>query len=125
MIQGDIVRRLAILLLAATISAGAAASAPGSPKGQLHGSVGPGLSITLKNGIGQTFLRGSQGMYAITVKDKSPRDDFRLVGPGVNVLITGIGFVGGRTVQVSLKPGTYRYRSDTHRVVMKGSFVIV
>jgi hypothetical protein len=69
------------------------------------------------------FARGIHGMYRISVRDTSPSNDFHLVGPGVNIVVTGVRFVGPRTVQVTLEPGTYRYRSDTHSAI-KGGLVV-
>lgn len=118
-------RRLAIVLLTAAFAAGAAGPARAAPAVVyvLYGSVVPG-HITMKGGTGQRFLHGRPGFYRITISDRSPADDFRLVGPGVNVVITRIPFVGAHTVQVTLKRGTYRYLSDSHRAVMRGSFVV-
>jgi hypothetical protein len=73
--------------------------------------------------VGQPYTSGGPGLYVITVSDRSATDDFRIVGPGVNVLVTGRHFVGAHTVSLSLRPGTYRYRSDAHPTV-RGSFVV-
>ena len=96
------VRRLAIALVAAIAAAGTAGPATAAPTAYiLQGSVVPG-HITLKGGLGQPYLHGRRGLYRISVTDSSPADDFRLVGPGVNVVITSIPFVGAHTVQLTL-----------------------
>jgi hypothetical protein len=118
------VRRLAIVLLAAITAAGAAESTTAAPTAYvLHGSVVPG-HITLKGGLGRPFLHGRRGDYRITVTDSSRADDFHLVGPGINIVITSIPFVGTRSGELTLWPGTYRYFSDSHRAAMKGSFTV-
>lgn len=120
-----IVRRLTIVLIAAIASAGATGSTTAAPTWSvLHGRVSPG-HIALKNGLREPFLHGRPDLYVITVVDTSPANDFHLVGPGVNTVVTSTAFVGAHTVQLALQRGTYRYRSDTHPAVMKGSFVIV
>ena len=47
---------------------------------------------------------------------------FRLSGPGVNRVITGVGFVGKKSATFTLKRGAYRFVCDPHSSVMKGSF---
>jgi hypothetical protein len=112
------------VLLASIVATGAAGPTTAAPTAYiLHGSVAPG-HITLKGGLGHPFLHGRQGLYRISVTDSSPADDFRLVGPGVNLVITSIPFVGAHSVQVTLVRGMYRYLSDSHRAVMKGSSVV-
>ena len=62
------------------------------------------------------------GRYAVAVRDASKRDNFHLVGKGVNVK-TGVAFTGKKTWTVRLAKGKYTYRSDaTPR--LKGSFAV-
>jgi hypothetical protein len=122
---GGVVGRLAIVLVAAAAAAGAARTTTAAPTAFiLHGSVAPG-HITLRNGLGQPYLHGRRGLYRISITDTSPTDDFHLIGPGVNTVITSSAFVGAHAVQLTLEPGTYHYVSDAHRAVMKGSFIVV
>jgi hypothetical protein len=72
----------------------------------LAGSVGPGAKIVLTKSV-------AAGKAKITVHDLSATDDFHLSGPGVNKK-TGVAFKGTVTWTVTLKAGTYLYRSDTH-----------
>jgi hypothetical protein len=58
--------------------------------------------------------RVEAGRYRITVKDRSSRHDFRLVGRGVNRR-TGRAFMGVATWNVKLVRGSYTYRSDVTR----------
>jgi hypothetical protein len=87
----------------------------------LAGTVGPGFTIFLKKaGTRVTTLR--RGSYAITVTDRSDFHNFRLRGPGVNRAITGVSFVGRRTVTVTLRPGRYTFLCDPHADSMRKSF---
>ena len=71
----------------------------------LTASVGPGLVIR----VSARSVRA--GRYRITVNDRSARDNFHLTGPGLNRR-TGIAFRGRATWTVTLRRGTYRFRSD-------------
>jgi plastocyanin len=72
----------------------------------LKGSVGPGARITLAR-------TAAAGPAKLTIRDLSAKDNFHLVGPGVNKK-TGIAFKGTVTWSVTLKVGTYTFRSDAH-----------
>jgi hypothetical protein len=87
----------------------------------LAGTVGPTFTISLKKaGARVTTLR--RGSYRITVNDRSAIHNFRLRGPGVNRMITTVGFVGRRGATVTLRPGRYTFLCDPHPVDMRGSF---
>jgi len=73
---------------------------------RLAGSVGPGAKIA----FGRT---AKTGKTTITVRDRSSADNFHLAGPGVNKK-TGVRFKGTVTWSVTLKAGTYTFRSDAH-----------
>jgi uncharacterized cupredoxin-like copper-binding protein len=60
---------------------------------------------------GALRLELKPGRYALTVTDASKRDNFHLVGKGVNVK-TGVAFIGKKTWTIRLAKGTYSYRSD-------------
>jgi len=67
------------------------------------------------------------GKVAITVRDASAVDNFRLVGSGVN-RATGVAFRGTVSWTVALEAGTleagtYRFRSDRHPK-LRGSFTV-
>jgi plastocyanin len=123
-----LIRARTLTLLAALVVGAIALSAPSqaAPVKQavpvkLTGTVGPGFTITLKR-LTKKVISVKAGLYSITVADKSNIHNFHLIGPGVNKEITGIGFVGTKTVTVRLKKGTYRYICDPHLTIMKGSF---
>jgi hypothetical protein len=83
---------------------------PAKPK-KLAGSVGPGARIALRSASGARVAKLKAGRYALTVSDASKRDNFHLVGKGVNVK-TGVAFTGKKTWTIRLAKGTYAYRSD-------------
>jgi plastocyanin len=92
-------------------------STPTPRTARLTASVGPGAHIAVRGVAG---LR--PGKVAITVRDASAVDSFRLVGPGVN-RATGVAFRGTVSWTVALKVGTYRFRSDRHPQ-LRGSFTV-
>jgi hypothetical protein len=105
------------LLVAALLAVGSASAAPKT----VNGTVGPGFTISLKlNGKKVTRLKPTT--YRFKVSDKSSIHDFHLSGPGVNKVITGVGFKGTKTVTIKLRKGTYRYMCDPHSGQMHGSF---
>jgi len=107
----------AVVVVAATVLIGAASAAPKTVKG----SVGPGFSISLTSG-GKKVSTLKPGAYRFEISDRSSVHDFHLIGPGVNKLITGVSFVGKKSLVVTLKKGTYRFVCDPHASAMKGSF---
>jgi plastocyanin len=115
--------RLQLLAAAALAALVAAAPATSMTVPKLTGTVGPGFTITLKKGTKKvTSLKA--GKYKIVVSDKSSIHNFHLKGPGLNKVITTVGFMGTKTVTVTLKKGIYRYVCDPHSTTMKGSFKV-
>ena len=108
-----------VLLLAALVAAGSASAAPKT----VNGAVGPGFTISLKLG-GKKVTRLKATTYRFKVADKSSIHNFHISGPGVNKVITGVGFKGTKTVTIKLRKGTYRYRCDPHPGEMHGSFKV-
>jgi plastocyanin len=88
----------------------------------VKGSVGPGFTISLTSGGKKVTSLKPGVQYKFDITDRSASHDFHLIGPGVNKVITGVGFTGRKSVTVKLKRGTYRYVCDPHSSVMKGSF---
>jgi hypothetical protein len=78
---------------------------PPPPLGRLTATVGPGLRIV----VSARSVRS--GRYAITVRDRSATENFHLTGPGLNRR-TGVAFRGQARWTVTLRKGTYRFRSD-------------
>ena len=88
----------------------------------LTGTVGPGFTITLKQGTAKvTKLKA--GKYVFKISDKSSIHNFHLKGPGVNKS-TSVGKTGSSTWTLTLKKGKYTYICDPHATIMKGSFTV-
>jgi plastocyanin len=96
----------------------------GSASGTLEGEVGPGFTIEVKQN-GKDAESVEAGTYTLKVEDKSDQHNFHLTGPGVDTMVTDVGFVGDETVTVTLKKGTYTYQCDPHAASgMKGTFEV-
>jgi len=113
-----------LILVAATVSAtalvtvGVAATRNATSLPKLKGTIGPGYTISLKNAQGKRVTTLKHGKYTLVVQDKSNIHNFTLNGPGIkNKMITGTGFVGPKTVTVTLKSGKYRYYCTVHPFV--------
>ena len=114
---------LSVLLVAGSLAIASAAMGSSSMGTvTLKGTVGPGFTITLtKSGAKVTSLKA--GKYAFKITDKSNIHDFSLKGP-INKHLTGVSFVGTKTVTLTLKKGKYTYYCSTHPTLMKGSFTV-
>ena len=102
-----------------SFTVGTAPAAPPPPT-KLVGSLGPGAKISLRAANGSRLSSLSAGAFTIAVADRSAADGFRLTGPGL-AESTGIAFRGTATWKVSLKAGSYVYRSVRHPK-LRGSF---
>jgi hypothetical protein len=81
----------------------------------LNGRVGPGRTISLKTTGGTVVKSVAAGGYRIAVRDATKKDNFHLLGPGVNKR-TGIRFRGSVKWTVTFRNGKrYTIRSDAHR----------
>jgi len=116
------IRLLLVAALGAAVFVAAAGAATNT--GQLVGTVGPGFSIKVtKNGKVVKTLKA--GTYKLVVHDKADIHNFHIFGPGVNKKVTTVGFVGTKTVTVTLKKGKYIFQCDPHAAMgMKGSFTV-
>jgi plastocyanin len=95
-----------------------------SASGTLEGETGPGFEIEVKQN-GEDAESVKAGTYTLKVEDKSDQHNFHLIGPGVDEKVTDVGFVGDKTVTVTLKKGTYTYQCDPHASSgMKGTFEV-
>jgi plastocyanin len=98
-----------------TIMKGSIQVGPPPPAAKkLNGKVGPKLTISLKTASGAAAKTLNAGTYKLAVKDATKKDNFHLVGPGVNKK-TGVRFRGSASWTVKLKIGKYTYRSDAHK----------
>jgi len=112
----------AAALVAIGISTGATATTTAVAK--LRGTIGPGYTISLKDAHGKKVKTLTHGKYTFVVRDKANIHNFTLKGPGIkNKMITGTGFVGTKTVPVTLKKGTYRFYCTVHPFVT-GTFKV-
>ena len=89
-----------------------------------YGTVGPGFTITIKRANGNVVRRIGHGTHTFVIRDRGSIHNFHLLGPGVNKK-TGVPFTGRRKWTVTLSAGTYRYRCDPHRMMMRGRFTVV
>lgn len=91
---------------------------------KLVGTVGPGATISLKTTTGKRVSVLPRGSYQIVVKDRSDEHNFAMRGPGVNRTLTGVDFVGTKTVTLRLGAGKYTFVCSPHADDMRGSFGI-
>jgi plastocyanin len=116
---------IAPTLLAFGVAIALAANAAAAPaKTTLKGTVGPGFTISLKDASGHKVSKLKPGAYVVQVSDKSSIHDFHLTGPGVNKVVTSVGFTGTKSVTVTFKKGKYTYVCDPHASNMRGSFTV-
>jgi plastocyanin len=121
--EGDAVLRVPTLVVAAVLAALTLTAAAAAAPSKLVGTVGPGFTITLKR-FNRPLHMLKAGRYSISVSDKSNIHNFRLKGPGVNKQITTVGYVGTKTVIVTLRKGRYTFVCDPHVTTMHGSFMV-
>jgi plastocyanin len=110
----------AVLATVALAVAGPVLAAPA----KVAGTVGPGHTITLKL-AGKKVTKLKAGAYRFVVSDRSEDHDFRLVGPGVNKVITGEEFTGTKSAVLKLKKGSYTFFCAPHADEMRGGFKVV
>jgi plastocyanin len=114
------------LLLAVAVAAALAAStstSAASPQ-SVTGTVGPGFTIVLtKSGHKVTKLK-AHTPYRFVISDRATIHDFHLRGPGVDRVLTSVGFQGTKSYTLTLKKGTYRFFCDPHASIMHGSFTV-
>ena len=58
------------------------------------------------------------GIYKVTVKDASAKDNFHLLGPGISKR-TAVRGKGTVTWKLVFKKGKYTYRSDAHKTLKR------
>ena len=85
----------------------------------LRATVGPGRSIAVSK-AGVRLRSISAGPVVITVGDRSAKDNFHLIGPGVNRRMSKPG-KATLVWKVTLKAGLYTYRSDA-TPTLRGTF---
>jgi hypothetical protein len=111
----------------ALVVAGAALSRPASTP-TLKGVVGPGYTISLTKG-GKKVTSLKAGKYKFVISDKSNFHNFTVErekpsSPKIEKHITGTGFVGKKTMVITLKPGSWRYYCSIHEAQMHSDFKV-
>lgn len=114
--------RIALIGAAAAVAAALPLTAQAATP-VLKAEVGPGFTITLKDGRGAAVKLLKVGAYTIKVADKSNIHNFQLTGPGVNK-DSGIVPTGSSTWKVTLKKGAYKFVCSPHATIMKGRFTV-
>lgn len=90
----------------------------------VKGTVGPGFTIGLSmNGKKVTKLKAGTP-YRFVISDRSSSHDFHLTGPGVNRVLTSVGFSGTKSYTLTLKKGSYHFQCDPHASFMHGAFKV-
>jgi hypothetical protein len=115
--------RATVAIAASGLALAFATAAQGTPVVKtLQGSVGPSFTINLMLG-GKKVTKLKKGVrYRLVISDRSSIHDFHLTGPGLNRVLTGVDFMGTKSVVLTLKKGAYRYYCDPHSDSMHGSF---
>jgi len=106
----------AAAMTAVGITTEATATTMAVPK--LHGTIGPGFTISLKDAHGKKVATLKHGKYTFVVRDEAEIHNFTLNGPGTkNKTITDTSFVGTKTVTLTLKNGTYTFYCTVHPTI--------
>jgi plastocyanin len=114
-------------VLVGAVAAAALAAAGGSPAATaktVNGTVGPGFTIGLTiQGKKVTRLKAGTP-YRFVISDRSSIHDFHLSGPGINRVLTGVGFTGTKSFVLKLRKGAYQFQCDPHSDFMQGRFAV-
>jgi len=78
----------------------------------------------LKTASGKKETALTRGTYAITIRERSDDHNFYVRGPGLKKALTGVDFVGTRTVTVQLRSGKYGFVCTPHANEMHGGFSV-
>jgi hypothetical protein len=103
-----------------TVGGAAATPPPATGTTKLNATVGPGSTISLRAADGRALSGRKHGVFSIAVNDRSATDNFHLVGPGVSKA-SGVAFKGSVTWKLTLKAGSYTFKSDKH-AALHGAF---
>jgi plastocyanin len=117
---------IAIAVAASGAAPALAAHAPAaSTPVTLRGTVGPGFTINLTL-AGRKVTHLKRGVrYRLVVADRSSIHNFHLTGPGLDRVITTVGFTGTKNLVFTARRGSYRYVCDPHSALMHGGFGVV
>ena len=119
--------RAGLVPLAAVVALALGTGAGAQGTTTLNGTVGPGFTIRLVDGSGNSVRHLDPGSYTINVVDKSPEHNFHITGPGVDKA-TEIGETveetGTLTWNVTFQDGRYHFQCDAHASTMFGDFTV-
>ncbi len=120
-------KRIALVLLAAGLAAAAFLMSAQASTPKLTGTVGPGYTITLKQGAAKVKTLKA-GKYTFVITDKAAIHNFTIErekgGPKIEKVLTGTSFQGKKTVTVTLKTGSWKYYCSIHEPQMFGFFKV-
>lgn len=116
-------RRLAFGFSVLTAAVFGAAGPAAADSHTLHGSVGPGFTISLTADDGSAVTSIDPGTYTVVVDDQSDLHDFHLSGPGVDQATT-VPEIGTKTSTVTFLAGTYTFVCDAHASTMHGTLSV-
>ena len=119
--------RAALVTLAAVVALALGAGAGAQGTTTLNGTVGPGFTIRLVDGSGNSVRHLDPGSYTIHVVDKSPEHNFHLTGPGVDKateIEETVEETGTLTWNVTFEDGRYHFQCDAHATTMFGDFAV-
>ena len=111
---------LGALVAVALVFSVAAQAAPQ----KLVGTVGPGFTISLKTAAGKRVTALTRGTYTVTVRDRSDEHNFFVSGPGIKKSVTGVDFVGTKTVTLRFSSGRYAFVCTPHSDDMRGAISV-
>ena len=118
---------LVVLAAVALTAAGTALSRTSSTP-TLKGVVGPGYSIKLTKG-GKKIGSLKAGTYRFVISDRSTFHNFTVERekpskPKLERHLTSTGFMGTKTVTMTLKPGSWSFYCSNHEAQMHGDFKV-
>ena len=114
-------KTLAITFVAAAAALALTGGASSMALPKLYGTVGPGFTISMKQGVKRTPVRTLKaGTYTFVIADKSSIHNFVVEGPGVERDITSVPFVGTKIVTIKLRKGRYKFYCRPHESSMFG-----
>ena len=120
--QRTLPKVVAVLALAAVVTAGAAAGRSSTPT--LVGTDGPGFNIDLKLG-GKAVTTLKAGTYKVVIHDKASSHGWSLDGPhGFAKDLAAVPFTGTKTITLKLKAGAYKFYCPAHEPTMFGRFTV-
>ena len=120
-------KRIALVLLAVGLAAAAFLVSAQASTPKLTGTVGPGYTITLKQGAAKVKTLKA-GKYTFVITDKAAIHNFKIErekgGPKIEKMLTGTSFQGKKTVTMTLKTGSWKYYCSIHEPQMFGFFKV-